>query len=57
MRPGAKDRHGAVERPFHYIENNCLKGRDFNDLKHLDDHRQYLLDNVANVRIHGTHIG
>jgi len=45
---------GAVERPFHYIENNYLKGREFNDLKYLDDHRHFWLDNVANVRIHGT---
>ncbi|KPA15036.1 Integrase, catalytic core domain protein [Candidatus Magnetomorum sp. HK-1] len=52
--PGAKDRHGAVERPFHYIENNCLKGREFNDLEHLKSHGQYWLDNIANVRIHGT---
>jgi len=52
--PDAKDRHGAVERPFHYIENNCLKGREFNDFQHLKTHGQYWLDNIANVRIHGT---
>jgi len=52
--PGAKDRHGVVERPFHYIENNCLKGREFDDLEHLKKHGQHWLDNVANVRIHGT---
>jgi len=52
--PGAKDRHGAVERPFHYIENNCLKGREFNDFEHLRSHGQWWLDNTANVRIHGT---
>jgi len=52
--PGAKDRHGAVERPFHYIENNCLKGREFDDFEHLKKHGQHWLDNIANVRIHGT---
>lgn len=52
--PGAKDRHGAVERPFHYIENNCLKGREFIDFAHLQIHGQWWLDNKANVRIHGT---
>jgi hypothetical protein len=54
LTPGAKDRHGAVERPFHYIENNCLKGREFNDFNHLRDYGQYWLDNIANIRIHGT---
>ncbi len=52
--PGAKDRHGAVERPFHYIENNCLKGREFIDWAHLQNHGKWWLDNRANVRIHGT---
>jgi len=52
--PGAKDRHGMVERPFHYIENNCLKGREFTDIDHLRAHRHWWLDNRANVRIHGT---
>ena len=52
--PGAKDLHGAVERPFHYIKNNCLKGREFDDFEHLKRHGQWWLDSVANVRIHGT---
>jgi transposase len=52
--PGAKDRHGVVERPFHYIENNCLKGREFIDFKHLQNHGQWWLDSKANIRIHGT---
>ena len=29
---GDKDRSARVERPFHYIENNCYPGRDFKDL-------------------------
>jgi transposase len=52
--PGAKDRHGMVERPFHYIENNCLKGREFRDFDHLREYGRWWLDNRANVRIHGT---
>ncbi len=52
--PGAKDLHGAVERPFHYIENNCLKGREFDDFDHLRRHGQWWLDNIANIRNHGT---
>ncbi|MDQ1240005.1 MAG: Integrase, catalytic core domain protein [Thermodesulfobacteriota bacterium] len=54
LQPGAKDRHGMVERPFHYIEQNCLKGREFRDFEHLQAHGQWWLDNRANVRIHGT---
>ncbi|MBA2322333.1 MAG: IS21 family transposase [Deltaproteobacteria bacterium] len=30
--PGDADRSGRVERPFHYIENNFYKGRDFSSL-------------------------
>ncbi|MBF0433375.1 MAG: IS21 family transposase [Fibrobacteria bacterium] len=52
--PGAKDRHGMVERPFHYIEHNCLKGREFNDLEQLQNHGQWWLEKRANVRIHGS---
>ncbi|ETR65729.1 MAG: IstA3 [Candidatus Magnetoglobus multicellularis str. Araruama] len=52
--PGKKDRHGLVERPFHYIENNCLKGREFLDFEHLRSHGQLWLDNKANVRVHGS---
>lgn len=52
--PGAKDLHGKVERPFYYIEDNGLKGREFDDWDHLRRHGQWWLDNVADVRIHGT---
>ena len=31
--PGAKERHGKVERPFHYIEHNFLEGREFQDFQ------------------------
>ncbi len=34
--PGKKERHGKVERPFHYIENNFLRGREFSDLEDLN---------------------
>ncbi len=54
LAPGAKDRHGMVERPFHYIENNCLKGHEFRDFEHLQAHGKWWLDNRANVRVHGT---
>lgn len=52
--PGAKDRHGMVERPFHYIENNFLAGREFEDLEDLNRRGERWREEKANVRIHGT---
>jgi transposase len=52
--PGAKERHGKVERPFHYIENNFLLGREFADLAELNEKADQWRWNKANVRIHGT---
>src|SRR6056297_739512 len=52
--PGAKERHGKVERPFHYIENNFLAGREFTDLADLNHRADQWRWNKANVRIHGT---
>ena len=52
--PGAKDRHGMVERPFHYIENNFLAGREFEDLEELNRRGERWREEKANVRIHGT---
>lgn len=46
--PGAKERHGKVERPFHYIEHNFLAGREFQDMEDI------WRANTANVRIHGA---
>ena len=52
--PGAKERHGKVERPFHYIENNFLAGREFVDLADLNNRADQWRWTKANVRIHGT---
>jgi len=52
--PGAKDRHGLVERPFHYIEHNFLEGREFSDLEDLNRRGDIWRAKTANVRIHGT---
>jgi len=54
LRPGAKERHGKVERHFHYIENNFLAGREFDDLADLNDRADQWRYNKANVRVHGT---
>lgn len=52
--PGKKERHGIVERPFHYIENNFLKGREFRDMEDLNNRSDLWRAQKANVRIHGT---
>jgi len=52
--PGAKERHGKVERPFHYIEHNFLAGKEFQDMEDLNRKADIWRDNTANVRIHGT---
>lgn len=54
--PGHPNEHASVERPFHYVENNCLRRRRFRfaDLDDLNRHAQWWCDEVANVRIHGT---
>ena len=52
--PGAKERHGKVERPFHYIEHNFLAGREFQDMEDINRRGDIWRANIANVRIHGT---
>lgn len=52
--PGRKERHGKVERPFRYIEDNFLRGREFIDLEDLNNKADAWRANTANVRIHGT---
>lgn len=54
--PGKPNQHASVERPFHYVENNCLLRRRFrfDDLDDLNRHAEWWCDHVANVRVHGT---
>jgi transposase len=54
--PGKPNQHASVERPFHYVENNCLRRRRFrfDSLDDLRQHGRWWCDNVANVRKHGT---
>jgi transposase len=52
--PGAKERHGKVERPFHYIEHNFLAGREFENMEDINRRADLWRANTANVRIHGT---
>lgn len=54
--PGRPNQHASVERPFHYVENNCLRRRRFafEDLADLNRHARWWCDQVANVRVHGS---
>lgn len=54
--PGRPNEHAPVERPFHYVENNCLLRRRFrfDDLDDLNRHAKQWCETIANVRIHGT---
>lgn len=52
--PGAKERHGKIERPFGYIKHNFLAGREFHDMDDLVARGHNWRANQANVRIHGT---
>lgn len=52
--PGKKERHGMVERPFYYIENNFLKGREFGGMQDLNDKSDAWRARTCNVRKHGT---
>lgn len=54
--PGRPNQHASVERPMHYIENNCLRRRRFifDDLEDLNRHAKTWCATVANVRVHGT---
>lgn len=53
-RPGHKERRGKVERPFHYLEEDFLRGRTFASWEDLNAQGRHWLDTVANVRVHGT---
>ncbi len=45
---------GKVESGVKYVKTDCLYGEQFTDVTHLHSHIQHWLDEVANVREHGT---
>lgn len=45
---------GKVESNIKYAKNNCFKGREFMDIDEAEAFLGNWLDNIANVRIHGT---
>jgi transposase len=53
-RPYRAQTKGKVERPIYYVRDNFLYGREFLGDEDLDAQRLWWLDEVANVRVHGT---
>jgi transposase len=45
---------GKIERGVGYVKNNALAGREFVCFPALQDHLEWWMDQVADVRIHGT---
>ena len=43
---------GKIERPFQYVEGNCLNARDFHDLAHLQEHAVWWMDNTSDPHPH-----
>jgi len=56
IKPGNPNEHASVERPFGYVEGNCLLRRRsrFASLDDLQAHARWWCAQVANVRDHGT---
>ena len=52
--PRRKETKGKVERPYSYINSSFFVGSEFVSLSDLNEKAWNWLDNVANVRIHGT---
>src|SRR3954471_18888227 len=53
-RPYRAQTKGKVERPVRYLRDNFVYGRTFLNDADLDQQRRQWLDDVANVRVHGT---
>lgn len=53
-RPYRAQTKGKVERPVHYLRHNFLYGREFLGDADVDAQRLQWLEEVANVRVHGT---
>jgi transposase len=53
-RPYRAQTKGKVERPVRYLRGKFVYGRTFVNDADLDQQRRQWLDDVANVRVHGT---
>lgn len=52
--PGRKETKGKVERTVGYVRSSFYAGLEFEGLEELNQRCMAWLDNVANVRVHGT---
>lgn len=52
--PGKPEWKGKVERPFQYVEGNCLNARTFRDLAHLNAHAAWWMANTSDPHPHKT---
>lgn len=52
--PGRKETKGKVERAVGYVRTSFYAGLQFDGLEDLNQRGRAWLDNIANVRIHGT---
>lgn len=48
------DLKGKVERPFQYVEGNCLNARTFANRAGLNEHADWWMANVSDVHVHDT---
>ena len=53
-RPYRAQTKGKVERPVRYLRDNFVYGRTFLNDADLEEQRRGWLDEIANVRVHGT---
>jgi len=53
-RPYRAQTKGKIERPMGYIKGNFFQGIRFDSLEDLNSQARRWLDQVANVRVHGT---
>ena len=52
--PRAPELKGKVERPFQYVEGNCLNARTFRNKAELDAHAERWMTDTSDVHLHDT---
>ena len=52
--PRAPELKGKVERPFQYVEGNCLNARTFRNKAELDAHAERWMTETSDVHLHDT---
>lgn len=54
LQPRTPEQKGKIERPFQYVEGNCLNARTFRNLAHLNEHAAWWMANVSDKHKHDT---